>query len=171
MVEKARTGSAIASRWRSSGAVLGIDLALENTGLSIFTNTGIHHRCMTIQEKLSRGTKKDPPIPEPERIERMLRIANEIVRVMTLFKVRHVGIEGAAHNAKFQSHQLGEVAGVVKSQIWMKFGIAPRVIPPEVIETVEQGLGVVVENDHEADATIIARYTFDMVVAEEEELR
>lgn len=143
---------------------------------------------MTIEQPLSRGSKKDPPISEPERIERMLRIANEIVRVITLFKVRHVGIEGAAHNARYQSHQLGEVAGVVKSQIWLKFGIAPRVTPPsaarkhvigyggsvtkkQVTEAVEQGLGVVVENDHEADATVIARYTFDTVVAEEEELR
>lgn len=143
---------------------------------------------MTITEKLSRGSKKDPPIPEPERIARMLRIANEIVRVVTIFRVRHVGIEGPAHNARYQSHQLGEVAGVVKSQLWLKFGIAPRIVPPssarkhvigyggrvtkqQVVAAVEQGLGVVVENDHEADATVIARYTFDMVVAEEEELR
>lgn len=181
-------GSAIASRWRSSGAVLGIDLALAATGLSIYSNAGVHRRCSSIFEPLSRGTKKDPPIPEPERLARILRIANEIIRVIRIYDIRHVGIEGAAHNARYQSHQLGEVAGVVKTQIWMKYGIAPRIVPPsaarkhvigyggsldkdQIEEAVEQGLGVVTENDHEADATVIARYTFDMVVAEEQELR
>lgn len=180
--------TATASRWRCSGPVLGIDLSLQYTGLSIYTAAGVHQRCITIEEKLTRGKKSDPPIPEPERIARICRIANVIVRVVKLYKIKHVGIEGPAHNARFQSHQLGEVNGAVKMQLWLKFGISPRVTPPssarkhaigyggpgvtkkQVMEVVEQGLGVVVENDHEADATVIARYTFDTVVAEEEEL-
>jgi len=181
-------GTATASRWRCSGPVLGIDLSLRYSGLSLYSAAGIHLNCWTIEELLSRGSKKDPPIPEPERIERVCRIANQIVRVVTKHQVRHVGIEGPAHNKRFQSHQLGEVAGAVKTQLWLKFGIAPRIVPPSsarkhvmgyggagitkmmVREIVEKGLGVAVENDHEADATVIARYTFDTVVAEEEEL-
>jgi Holliday junction resolvasome RuvABC endonuclease subunit len=169
--------------------VLGIDLALDYTGLSIYTNSGIHHVCQTIEEKLSRRTKHDPPVAEPERIERMLRIANAIVGVMKIYQVRYVGLEGPAHNAKYQSHQLGEVAGIVKSQLWLNFGLAPRIVPPasarkhvigyggsgvsknDIKHVVEEGLGVAVANDHEADATVVARYTFDMAVAEEEEAR
>lgn len=130
---------------------------------------------------------KDPPVPEVEKIRRMLRIANEIVRFITLFEVKHVGIEGPAYNAHQGAHALGELSGVVKSQLWMKFRIVPLIVPPasarkhvlgyggsvtkdQVKEVVEKGLGVAVENDHEADATVIARFTFDTVVAREKEV-
>lgn len=156
------------------------------TGLSIYTASGIHQRCFTIREVVARGSKKDPPIPEVERIRRCLRIANEIVKIIADFKIRHVGIEGYAHDSRYQSHQIGEVAGVVKSQLWLACRLVPRIVPPssarkhvlgyggsilkqEVIKVVEQGLGVAVENDHEADATVVARWTFDHVVAEEKE--
>jgi len=180
-------GSALASKWRCSGPVLGVDLALDYTGLSIYTADGHHQRCLTIEEKLARRTKNDPPVSEVERIMRMLRVANEVVHVVEMFKIRHVGIEGPAHNARYQSHQLGEVAGIVKSQLWMKFRIAPRIVPPSsarkhvlgyggsipkdrVTAAVREGLGIAAANDHEADATVVARYTFDTVVAEEKEL-
>lgn len=144
---------------------------------------------MTVEEKLSRGSKSEPTISETERVVRMLRIANEIVGVIEAFGIRHVGLGGYAHRARFQAHQLGEVAGVVKSQLWLKFKIVPRIAPPasarkhvlgyeggsitkeQVKEAVEQGMGIAVANDHEADATVVARYTFDLVAAEEKELR
>lgn len=155
--------------------------------MSVYTADGIHQRCMTIHEVLGRRTKHDPPVSEVERIMRMLRIANEVLHTVEMFKIRHVGIEGPAHNAKYQSHQLGEVAGVVKSQLWLKFKIAPRIVPPasarkhvlgyggsipkeRIVAAVRDGLGIAVENDHEADATVVARYMFDSVVAEEKEL-
>lgn len=166
--------------------MLGVDLALRSTGLSIYAPSGVHQRCITIEKVLSRGSKKDPPIPEVERIRRCLQIANEIIKTMEVFKVRHVGIEGYAHGAKFQNHQLGEVHGIVKSQIWLKYRIVPKVVPPKsarkhvfgfggsidkkgIVRVVEEGLGVAVENDHEADATVVARWTFDTAVAEEKE--
>lgn len=168
--------------------MLGIDLSLRYSGLSVFTSVGIHQRCMTIEEILERGSKHDPPIPEPERIARILRIANEIVRVVRIFRIRHVGMEGYAHDARYQSHQLGEVAGVVKSQLWLNFGIAPRICPPssarkhvigyggsvsktDIQQAVSEGLGIVAANHHEADASVVGRYTFDMVAAEEQEAR
>ena len=165
---------------------MGVDLAPRRTGISIYTAAGIHQRCITIEEIIARGSKRDPPIPEVERIRRCLRIANELVKIMELFGVRHVGLEGYAYSKAAQAHQIGEVAGVVKSQIWLKHRIVPRIVPPtsarkhvlgyggqipksEIVRTVEQGLGVAVANDHEADATVVARWTFDMVVAEEKE--
>jgi len=158
------------------------------TGISIYTRDGLHHRCFTIEEIVARGSKKDPPIPEVERIRRCLRVANQIVKIVEDFQIRHVGIEGYAFSKPHQAHQIGEVAGVVKSQLWLKHRIIPRVVPPtsarkhvlgyggsvakkDVVKVVEQGLGVAVENDHEADATVVARWTFDHVVAEEKEVR
>lgn len=142
---------------------------------------------MTINEILVRGSKKDPPIPEVERIRRCLRIANAINQTIKDFEIRHVGIEGFAFNKPYQAHQLGEVAGVVKSQLWLKHGLIARIcaptagrkhvlgyggsVPKMVIKkVVEEGLGVAVDNDHEADATVVARWTFDTVVAEEQEI-
>lgn len=181
-------GTAHVSRWKASGAVLGIDLSPRRTALSIYTAGGHHQRCISIDLPLARGSKKDPPIPEIERIRRCLKVANEIVKVMELFNIRHVGIEGYAYDAKHQAHQIGEVAGVVKSQIWLRFRIVPRIFQPsaarshvfgyggsvskdEVMSVVRDGLGIEVANDHEADATVIARCTFDTVVAEEKEAR
>lgn len=176
-------------RWKASGAVLGIDLSPRRTALSIYTASGVHQRCISIDLPLARGSKKDPPIPEIERIRRCLKVASEIVKVIEMFSIRHVGIEGYAYDAKHQAHQIGEVAGVVKSQIWLKFRIVPRIFQPsaarshvfsyggssitkdDVMRCVREGLGVEVANDHEADATVVARCTFDTVVAEEKEVR
>ncbi len=164
---------------------MGVDLSLRNTGLSIYTAAGIHHRCATITYPLVREKKTDPPIPQVELIRRLISIANDVIGFIKTYRIRHVGIEGFAHGAKWQAHQIGEVAGVVKTQLWMSCGIVPHIVPPssarkhvmgygrpsktDIVEVVEQGLGVVVENDHEADATIVARYTFDKVAAEERE--
>lgn len=165
---------------------MGIDLALKHTGLSIYTASGIHQRCFTLNYPLTRDSKNDPPIPQIEITRRLILIANEIIGHIKGFKVKHVGIEGYAMDARFRAHQIGEVAGVVKVQLWLACGIIAHIIAPssarkhvmgygrpakkDIVRVVEQGLGVVVENDHEADATVIARYTFDKIVAAEKEL-
>lgn len=165
---------------------MGIDLALRSTGLSIYTAGGVHQRCFTLNYPLSRGSKNDPPIPQIEITRRLIGIANEIIGTIKSYKVRHVGIEGYAMNARFRAHQIGEVAGVVKTQLWLACGIVAHIVAPssarkhvmgygrpskeEIVNVVEQGLGVEVDNDHEADATVVARYTFDKVVAMEKEI-
>lgn len=135
---------------------------------------------------LSRGSKKDPPIPESERVLRCIRLANVIVQVMKDYEIRFVGIEGYSYGSTYRAHDVGEAAGVVKSQIWLNFRIFPQIIPPssgrkhvlgyggpidklDIVRVVQEGLGVVVSNHHEADATVVARYRFDTVVAEEKE--
>lgn len=164
---------------------MGIDLALKHTGLSIYAASGVHQRCFTLDYPLSRGKKSDPPIPQFEIIRRLICIANEIIGHIKGFKVKHVGIEGYAMDARFRAHQIGEVAGVVKTQLWLACGIVPHIVAPssarkhvmgygrpskpDIVRVVEQGLGVAVDNDHEADATVVARYVFDKIVATEKE--
>lgn len=118
----------------------------------------------------------------------MLRVANRIVEIIKDFEVRHVGLEGYAFGAKFQSHQIGEVAGVVKSQLWMNFRIVPEIVPPkqarkhvlgyggkvtkeEIVKAVRDGLNIDAKSDHEADAAVVARWTFDLMAAREREIR
>lgn len=168
---------------------MGIDLAPRLTGISIYTSTGVHQACFTIKEVVARGSKRDPPIPEAHRIARCLRVANQIVRLIKDYGVKHVGIEGYAYSQAAQAHQIGEVGGVVKTQIFLACGIIPRIVQPTsarkhvlgyggsvpgkkkgIEKVVVEGLGVDVANDHEADATVVARWTFDTVAAEEKEM-
>lgn len=135
---------------------------------------------------LTRDKKNDAPVTEAQRIERMLGIANEIIGVFKTWRVRWVGIEGFAMAAAFRAHQVGEVAGVVKSQLWLALKLVPEIVAPsaarkhvmgygrpdkrQVVEVVREGLGHPVKNDHEADASVVARYTFDKKVAEQKEI-
>lgn len=166
---------------------MGIDLAPRKTGISIYTRFGNHQACYTIDEAIVRR-KNDPPITEKDRIFRFLRIARRITELMSEYKVAHVGIEGYAYSQAAQAHQIGEVGGAVKGHIWLNHKIIPRIVPPTTArkhvfgyggsipggkETIKRivtdGLGVAVANDHEADATVVARWTFDTVATEERE--
>ncbi len=116
----------------------------------------------------------------------MLGIANEVVGIFRTWKVRWSGIENYAMGAAFRAHQIGEVAGVVKSQLWLALRMVAGVVPPsaarkhvmgyggsmtkdQIVEVVRDGLGYAINGDHEADAAVVARYTFDKKVAEERE--
>jgi len=117
----------------------------------------------------------------------LVEIAREVVKTVKLFKVRYVGMRGYAHDAKWRIHQIGEIAGAIKAYLWIVHQIAPEIVSPtvavrhvmgsrgqftqpEVQEMVETGLGVEVKNMLEVDATVVARYMFDKVVAEEKEI-
>ncbi len=168
--------------------MLGIDLSLQHTGLCVLTKTGVVMRTMTIDYVFSGRKKGDPPIAQAEIVQRLLGICNEIIQVIKDFKVMHVGIEGFAHDAKWQAHQIGEVAGALKTQLYLACKLVAEVVAPgaarkhvlgyggrlskEVItEAVREGLEIDVANDHEADAAVVARYTFDWVVAKEKEIQ
>lgn len=174
-------------RWQCSGRVLGVDLAPRYTGLVVISETGLFLHSLTLHYPLVRKHKGDPPISEAQRIERMLAIANTIVGICKKWQIRYVGIEGYAMDARFQAHQIGEVAGVVKTQLFLALRMIPEVVPPQtarkhlmgygrpdkkqVIEVVHDGLGwAEVKGDHEADAAVVGKYVFDMKVAEEKEL-
>lgn len=185
MMERARSGTALASKWRASGRVLGVDLAPRKTGLLILTDQGIYMHSRTLTYALARTHKSDPPISEAQRIERMLAIANEIIGVCKTYKIAHVGIEGYAMDARFQAHQIGEVAGVVKTQLYLALRMIPTIVAPnvgrkhvlgygrpdkaQIVKVVRDGLGYPVQSDHEADAGVVARYTFDQKVLEHQQ--
>lgn len=165
---------------------MGVDLALEKTGICVLTKWGHVQRVLTLEYPLARRKKSDPPIMESDRIRRLVSVTNDVVGLCQDFQVRWVAIEGYAYSKRYQSHQLGEIAGNVKVQLWLAHGIVAETIPPtsarksvlgfgntnksEVMRVVRDGLGVEVDNDHEADATVIARAYFDQLVVEQKEL-
>lgn len=153
----------------------------------MLTDVGLPLRVLTIK------TQIDENASEAQRIERLLQIANEVVGFVKDFKVHHVGIEDYAYSRGWQAHQIGEVGGVVKTQLWLACGIVARPAgiksarkhvlgyggsfgkgkeaKENIVRVVRDGYGVDVDNDHEADSFVVARYTFDSVVAEEREAK
>jgi Holliday junction resolvasome RuvABC endonuclease subunit len=152
----------------------------------VLSEEGAFLRKHFIENHLTRKHKGDPPITEAKRIERVLRIANEIIGFFRTWNIRFWGIEGYSMGSQYQAHQIGELAGVVKTQMFLAFGVVPIVVPPSagrkhvlgygvadkatIVKVVQEGLGYPVENDHEADAAIVARFTFDKLVADQKEI-
>jgi len=139
----------------------------------------------TLNYKFNRK-RGDPPITEAERIGRLINLTNDIVGIAKNYKVRYAALEGYAHNKKFQAHQIGEIAGNVKVQLWLARKILVDVIPPstarkhffgygsaekkQIFQILTDGLGIMVNNDHEADSYVVARYLWDMVAQREREV-
>ena len=171
-------------RWQCSGRVLGVELSTHHTGLVILSESGIFLSANTLDHQLTRKHKGDPQVTEAQRIERMLDIANTVVGIVKASKVRYVGIMG--HTVSATSHQVGEVAGVLKTQLYLALKIVPQVVPSipahkhimergrppteDVVQVVRDGLGYDTRTDVEAEAGIVARYLFDMKVAAQKEV-
>jgi len=165
---------------------MGLDLALRETGVIVLSERGSLLRRFTLFYPLTRKKKSDPPITEADRIERLINLTNEIVGITKKYGIRYVAVEGYAYAKKYQAHQIGEIAGNVKVQLWLARKIVTDTVPPstarkhffdygkpskdQVMEVVRDRLGLRVGNDHEADAYVIARYLFDEMVGREKEM-
>ena len=180
MAVRVNTVRALAQRSRISGNLIGLDLSLVNTGVIVLTEQGslLRHNSLSFPLKRKRS---DPPITEGERIERLINLTNVIVGIAKDYKVKHAAIEGYAHNKRYQAHQLGEIAGNVKVQLWLACKIIAVPVPPptgrkhmfgyghpsktEILEILRSA-GIAVDNDHEADAYVVAHYLFDQMAYE-----
>jgi Holliday junction resolvasome RuvABC endonuclease subunit len=173
----ARGVLAAAVTLKTPGPVLGIDLALRKTGLCIFTRYGSLLRSYTLSYPLARTKPTQSPISEGDRIERLINLTNEIIGHMNDFDVCAVGIEGFAYKASYQAHQMGEIAGVVKTQCWLAKRIIPQIIAPStgrkaflgygsaskaaVSDVLVNRLEFSLNTEHEADAYIVGRCVWD----------
>lgn len=165
---------------------MGLDLALRDTGIVILSEYGSLLRAISLSYPLARKRKGDPPISEADRVERLINLTNEIVGIAKDYGVVYAAVEGYAYDKRFQAHQLGEIAGNVKVQLWLARRVLVSTVPPstarkhlfgygspskeQTMEVVRDRLGLRVSNDHEADAYVVARYLFHEVVAREKEM-
>jgi Holliday junction resolvasome RuvABC endonuclease subunit len=163
---------------------MGLDLALRNTGVIILSEHGSLLRHFTLEYPLSRK-KGEPPISDSDRIERLINLTNEIVGIAKDYSVRYAGVEGYAYAKRYQAHQIGEIAGNVKVQLWLARRILVDTVPPktarkhflgygsaskkQVEKVLRDGLGLRLDTEHEVDAYVVARYLFDEVVGREKE--
>jgi hypothetical protein len=154
--------------------------------VTVLTEAGLVQRTLTIQTKLDKDAS------EAQRIERLIYIANELVGIVKEFRIVDLGVEDYAYAAGYSAHQIGEIGGTIKTQIWLACGVVVRPAPiksarkhvigyggslgktskeakANTVHIVREGYGVDVANDHEADSFVVARYTFDKVVAEAKE--
>lgn len=164
---------------------MGLDLALRDTGVTILSEHGSLLRHFSLSYPLT-SKRGEPPISDAEKIERLINLTNEIVGLAKSYKVRHVALEGYAHNKRFQAHQIGEIAGNVKVQLWLARKILVEVVPPstgrkhlfgygkikkdQVFEILTERLGMTLDNTHEADSYVSARYLWDMVARREKDM-
>lgn len=142
---------------------MGLDLSLTGTGVVIIDDLGNVLKSGTYGEKLERKAT------EKEKIERMIWIATQVVRDSREFDTKVIGIEGFAFRAKGAQNDLGELHGVIKSQILMSLKIVPIIVPVKTARKTVLGNGNMKKdkvfacvsklgfgNDNEADAYVIA---------------
>lgn len=179
MVERAHTvARANVSHLRPPGKVMGIDLALRKIGIAVLTDEGLLLRAFTIEHKMKRA--KGEEITEAHRIHRLLAVTSEIIRHVDAFRIRYVAIENFAYNQAHQAHQMGEMAGALKTQLWLGQRIVPMCEPvttarkhvfgnggikkENVLEILRNHIYLSIETDHEADAYVVARHVYDGLV-------
>jgi len=168
-----------AENWRTPGRVLGLDLELVNTGLVILTDRGHILRSTTFRCPLTSTKKKK--VTERDRVDRILRLANEIIGIIRNFRTKHIAIEGggASFGGKSQVLQRGGLFYVVLTQIWLACHIFPEIVTANSARKTVLGYGgsgknqkekvlealalnkIIFETDHEADAYVTARWLFE----------
>ena len=111
---------------------VGCDLSLTGTGVVVIDPVGdILHK-----EKFEYNLKRSARLKD--KVERWLSIAKGIIRIVEQYTTGgpnsmypRVGIEGYSYNAKGSAVvDLGELGGVVRSQLWLRFAIEPAIIAP-----------------------------------------
>jgi Holliday junction resolvasome RuvABC endonuclease subunit len=164
---------------------MGLDLALRDTGVTILSEFGNLLRHFSLEYPLA-SKRGEPPISEAERIERLINLTNDIVGYAKAFKIKYVALEGYAYNKRFQAHQLGEIAGNVKVQLWLARKILVEVVPPstgrkhlfgygsakkdDCFKILTDGLDLTLDNTHESDSYVAARYLWDQMAQRERDM-
>jgi len=106
---------------------LGLDLSLTGTGLCVLDAEGAVVAMARVGSDLTRG------VHERERIERLIVIAEAVLRVARAAQAEGslaVGVEDYAFSRRNGALvDLGELGGVVKTQLWLALGVEPVRIP------------------------------------------
>lgn len=135
---------------------LGIDQSLNGTGLCSISDAGAVIGASTITQGARDGDRRLVEIRA--RIDEMLPVAG-------------AAMEGYSFDSPHRAFDLGEVAGVVKCLL-VERGVPFVVVPPSTLKkfatgvssaskdemlAAARGLGVVLEDDNQADALFLAR--------------
>jgi Holliday junction resolvasome RuvABC endonuclease subunit len=150
---------------------VGLDLSTRNTGIAVLDEAGNVVKLCCVGHELKRNAR------EKDKIERLLNIASGVFNVIEDLPGRaqgdvRVGIERFAYRAIGSQNDLGELHGVVKSQLWLRYQIEPEMVGVSTARKVVLGkgntkkdevfrlvsaMGIAVRSDDESDAYLIAK--------------
>ena len=131
-------------RWEGS-LFCGLDLSLTGTGVCVLDSAGAPVAWATVGSKLKRSSSVR------EKVQRLIDIASCIMDVVGEYDpAPRVAIEGYAFAAPGAQNDLGELHGVVKSQLWLGLAVEPEIIPPTQARKVVIGNGRAKKNDVQA---------------------
>jgi Holliday junction resolvasome RuvABC endonuclease subunit len=100
---------------------MGLDLSCTATGIAVLGGDGAVLHLETVGYALKKGTVR-------EKVERLMHIADRILRVRDQYDVRDVAVENYSYGARGAQNDLGELGGVVKVQLWLRNQIEVRVV-------------------------------------------
>lgn len=140
---------------------IGIDPSVQNCGLAI------------IQKGMLQSFVVSPPdgLVSVRRLDWFRTELRKLLRSLTYHRVRAVAIEGYAYKATSHAHKIGEFGGVVRLACY-DLMIQTFIVPPNslkkfatgkgnagkpiIIRELYRRWGVVIDDDNEADATVLA---------------
>lgn len=152
-------------------SIMGIDLGLKTTGICIigdifFNDPNILYYADCI--------KYNGKLEYKERIERIIKISNSIIKRIYENKIGYVFVENYAYGAPFRMSLMGELGGKVCCDIYATYGILPVMVPvmearkvvlgkgyrekKDVRRVLKKLKGFDIDDDNIVDACIIALY-------------
>lgn len=152
------------------GYFVGLDLSLRGAGVCMIDGFG------TVRESGVAGYELKRTAPVREKIERMIEIAGFILDVCKKVvgnEYVNIGIENYAFSRAGMQNDLGELHGVVKSQIWLALSVEPDIVvvssarkvvfgkgnfPKKGIMPALMERGIEFKNQDIADAYVVAEY-------------
>jgi Holliday junction resolvasome RuvABC endonuclease subunit len=148
-------------------SLMGLDLSCTATGIAVLADDGAVLALDRVGRKLTRAaTVRD-------KVERLMHIADRVLRVRDQFDVRTIAVENYAFHARGAQNDLAELHGVVKMQLWLRNQIEVRLVHASAarkavlgvgriekadIVRVVRARGVAVADDNQADAWVVAEW-------------
>lgn len=118
-----------------AGKVMGLDLSLTGTGIAVISRDGSLEFHQEVGYKIPRSAK------EVQRTKRLIHIATHIVNAVEKHGVTEVAIEGAAFGAFGAQFDLGQVHGIVRTQLYLAFDLQVQLIAPTSARKIVFGRG------------------------------
>lgn len=146
---------------------MGLDLSCTGTGICVLGADGAVLHLETVGRRLTRDAAVR------EKVERLMLIADRVLRVRDQFDVRVVAVENYSYRAQGSQNDLAELGGVVKMQLWLRNQVEARLVQVNSARKVALGAGriakgdvvrlvrsrgVAVADDNQADAWVVAEW-------------
>jgi len=118
---------------------MGLDLSCTGTGIVVLDDEGL------VLATAKDGWPLDRKATVLDKIDRLIHIATTILDLVRVHGGETaslaVGIEGYAFHAKGSTADLGELGGVVKTQLWLAHHIEPRILAVNTARSLTLGNG------------------------------